>query len=44
LNLSYEINRYLKAEAGYAFDRLDSDIAWRSYGRNRVYFGLSANY
>ena len=44
LNLSYEINRYLKAEAGYAFDRLDSDIGWRSYGRNRVYFGVSANY
>ena len=44
LNLSYEINRYLKAEAGYAYDRLDSDIAWRSYGRNRIYFGVSANY
>jgi hypothetical protein len=44
LNLTYEINRYLKAEAGYAYDRLDSDLPLRSYGRNRIYFGLSANY
>ncbi len=44
LNLTYEINRYLKAEAGYAYDRLDSDLPLRAYGRNRIYLGLSANY
>ena len=44
LNLTYEINRYLDAEIGYAFDRLDSDIPTRRYSRNRVYFGVRATY
>ncbi len=44
LNLTYTINQYLAAEAGYNFDRLDSDIQDRSFTRNRVYLGLRASY
>lgn len=44
LNLSYRINPYWTAEAGYNFDRLDSDVVARSYTRNRVYLGLRATY
>jgi len=44
LNLTYEINRFLAAEAGYNYDRLDSDIGYRSFTRNRVYVGLRATY
>ncbi len=44
LNLAYQINQYLAAEAGYNFDRLDSDLSYRSYTRNRVYLGLRASY
>jgi hypothetical protein len=43
-NLAYQINSFLAAEAGYSFDRLDSDVAYRSYTRNRVYLGLRASY
>lgn len=44
VNLNYMINTFLSADAGYNYDRLDSDIPGRSYTRNRVYFGLSAKY
>ncbi len=44
LNLAYEINRFLAAETGYAFDRLDSDVANRSYSRNRVFVGIRGTY
>jgi hypothetical protein len=44
LNLTYEINRFLAAEAGYNYDRLDSDLGFRSFTRNRVYVGLRASY
>lgn len=44
VNLSYDINKFLAAEVGYNFDRLDSDILLRSYSRNRVYIGLRASY
>lgn len=44
VNFSYEINKFLTGEAGYNFDRLDSDIALRSFSRNRVYLGIRANY
>ena len=43
-NLSYEINKFLSADAGYNFDRLDSDIEDRSFSRNRVYLGIHATY
>lgn len=43
-NLGYQINQYLKAEAGYNFDRVDSDVQERSFSRNRIYLGLRASY
>lgn len=44
LNLSYQINAFLSTEGGYNYDRLDSDIAGRSFTRNRVYIGVRATY
>jgi len=44
INLTYEINRFLAVEAGYNYDRLDSDISYRAFTRNRVYVGLRATY
>lgn len=44
VNLAYEINKFLVAETGYNYDRLDSDLAGRSYTRNRIYIGLRARY
>lgn len=44
VNLSYEFNRYLSAETGYAYDNLNSDIPNRPYDRNRFYFGVKATY
>lgn len=44
LNLSYEINKFLAAEAGYSYDRLESDLDDRSFTRNRVYIGIRATY
>jgi len=44
LNLSYQINAFLSTEAGYNYDRLDSDLAGRSFTRNRVYIGVRATY
>ena len=43
-NLDYDITDYLTAQAGYAYDRLDSDTALRSFTRNRVYLGLKATF
>jgi hypothetical protein len=44
INLEYRINNNLSAEAGYNFDRLDADLPFRSYTRNRVYAGIRASY
>lgn len=47
LNFSYEINKFLAAEAGYNYDMLESDLDAvfpRSYDRNRVYVGIRATY
>jgi hypothetical protein len=44
VNLTYQFNQYLAAEAGYNFDRLDSDLDDRSFTRNRVYVGVRATY
>jgi hypothetical protein len=44
LNFTYNINPHFLAEAGYNFDRLDSDLSNRSYSRNRVYLGVRATY
>jgi hypothetical protein len=42
--IAYQFNPHIAAEAGYTFDRLDSDLAFRSYSRNRVYIGTRLNY
>jgi hypothetical protein len=44
LNLTYEINKFLTAEAGYNYDRLNSDLSNRSFTRNRAYLGIRAKY
>jgi hypothetical protein len=44
LNLEYRFNPNWSTEAGYNFDRLDSDVAFRSFTRNRVYVGVRATY
>jgi len=51
LNLTYEINKFLAAEIGYNYDRLNSDLASldvqsqpRSFDRNRVYIGIRGTY
>ena len=44
VNLSYQVNTFVSCEAGYNYDRLDSDLAFRSFTRNRIYFGLRATY
>jgi predicted porin len=44
VNLHYKFNPYLGVEAGYNYDKLDSDLSNRSYSRNRVYLGVRANY
>ena len=43
-NLEYQIAPNWYTEAGYNFDRLDSDLPLRSYSRNRVYVGVRARY
>lgn len=44
VSLTYEINRYLAVEAGYLYDRLDSDIEVRRYSRNRGFAGVKATF
>lgn len=44
LNLSYQFNRFLSAELGYNYDKLDSELPGRSYDRNRVYVGVTGSY
>ncbi len=44
VNVAYEINPHLLAEAGYNYDRLDSDLGGRSFTRNRVFVGIRASY
>jgi len=42
--VAYQFNPHIAAEAGYSFDRLDSDLPFRSYSRNRVFLGTRLNY
>jgi uncharacterized protein (PEP-CTERM system associated) len=44
LNLNYAFTQHFSAEVGYNYDNLTSDIAGRSYSRNRVYVGVTASY
>lgn len=43
-SLAYQFNPHISAEAGYTFDRLDSDLLFRSYTRNRFYVGTRLSY
>jgi len=43
LNLEYRFNMHFSGDVGYNYDYLSSDIG-RTYGRNRVYLGLTARY
>lgn len=47
--VAYQFNPHVAAEAGYTFDRLDSDASFignasRSYTRNRIYIGTRLSY
>jgi hypothetical protein len=44
LNLAYHFNPNWLVEAGYNYDKLNSEIFDRSYTRNRVYFGVRATF
>ncbi|HTL58433.1 MAG TPA: outer membrane beta-barrel protein [Candidatus Limnocylindrales bacterium] len=44
VELEYRFNQWIAAHAGYDFDRLDSDLPFRSFSRNRVYIGVTASY
>lgn len=43
LNLEYRFNLHFSTHVGYNYDKLDSE-ANRSFDRNRVYVGVTANY
>ena len=44
VDLEYRFNQYFSAHAGYNYDRVESDIAFRQFDRNRVYIGVTASY
>lgn len=44
VDLEYQFTPHFSADAGYDYDRLDSDIAGRNYQRNKVYMGVTASY
>ncbi len=43
-NVGYHFNQYFMAEAGYNFDKLDSQIGGRGFTRHLVYLGIRATY
>jgi len=42
--LDFSLNKNWGLEAGYNYDRLESDLGFRSYSRNRVFIGVRATY
>jgi Putative beta-barrel porin 2 len=44
LNLEYRFTHNFSAQAGYNYDNVYSDVPGRTYDRNRVYIGVTANY
>jgi predicted porin len=44
LSLSYDINPNFAVEAGYNYDRVDSDNDQRTYSRNRVFLGVRGQF
>jgi hypothetical protein len=43
-NASYKINQYFTAQAGYNFDKLNSEVQGRGFTRHLVYLGVRATY
>ncbi len=43
-DLQYRFSNYVSSDVGYNYDRLESEIAFRGFDRNRVYVGLTASY
>jgi len=43
-SLLYDLTQWVGLEAGYNYDRLDSDDSDRSYSRNRVFIGVRGQY
>jgi len=44
VTLTYQFTKNIAADAGYTYDRLDSDLRLRSFYRNRFFFGTRLNY
>jgi hypothetical protein len=44
INAQYRFTPHFSGEVGYNYDRVDSDVAGRSFDRNRVYIGVTASY
>jgi hypothetical protein len=44
LDLAYQFNPHLSAEAGYNFSLLSSDLPGRGYSRNQLFAGVKAAY
>jgi len=42
--LVYDLSQYLALEGGYNYDRVDSDDAYRTYSRNRVFLGVRGQF
>jgi hypothetical protein len=43
-NLTFQLNRFAGLELGYTYDRVSSDVAIRSFTRNRVFAGVRLTY
>jgi hypothetical protein len=43
-SLLYDLTQYFGLEAGYNYDRVDSDDSTRSYSRNRVFLGVRGQF
>ncbi|HZM03041.1 MAG TPA: outer membrane beta-barrel protein [Candidatus Saccharimonadales bacterium] len=44
VNLAYHFTQWMTGEAGYNYNKLNSDLADRAYTRNQVYIGVRATY
>jgi hypothetical protein len=44
VNVAYHFNPWFMTEAGYNYDKLNSELAGRSYTENMVYLGVRATY
>jgi hypothetical protein len=44
LDLSYQFTPNFSAHTGYNYDKMDSDLAFTSYDRNRFYLGVTAGF